>query len=57
MKVAKLLYIFLTTPSEVEKYVEMMQWNSSDNCVYRYNVEMFYLFDLELLPNYYKITT
>ena len=30
-KVAELLYIFLTTPDEVEKYVEMMQLNSSDN--------------------------
>ena len=29
-KVAKLLYISLTTPDEVEKYV---QSNSSDNCV------------------------
>ena len=31
-KVAKLLYIFLITPDEVEKYVEIMESNSSDNC-------------------------
>ena len=36
-KVAKLLYIFLATPDEVEKYV---QSNSSDNCVHHYNVEI-----------------
>ena len=28
-KVAESLYIFLTTPDEVEKYVEIMQSNSS----------------------------
>ena len=31
-KVAKLLYIFLITPDEVEKYVEIMESNSSDHC-------------------------
>ena len=36
-KVAKLLYIFLTTPDEIEKYV---QSNFSDNCVHHYNVEI-----------------
>ena len=36
-KVAKLLYIFLTTPDEVEIYV---QSNSSDNYVDHYNVEI-----------------
>ena len=36
-KVAKLLYIFLTTPDEVETYV---QSNSSDNYVDHYNVEI-----------------
>ena len=30
----KLLYIFLTTPNEVEKYVKIMQSNSSHNCVH-----------------------
>ena len=33
-KVAELLYIFLTTPDQVEKYAKMMQSNSSDNCVH-----------------------
>ena len=37
-KVARSLYIFLTTPDEVEKYVES---NSSDNCIHRYDVEIF----------------
>ena len=32
-KVAKLLHFFLTTPNEVEKYV---QSNSSNNCIHRY---------------------
>ena len=34
-KVAKLLYIFLTTPDKVERCV---QSNMSDNLVHRYNV-------------------
>ena len=37
-KVAKLLYIFLTKPDEVIKYV---QSNSSDNRVHHYNIEDF----------------
>ena len=41
-KVAKLLYIFLTTPDEVKKYV---QSNSSDNCRHHYNVEILNIFD------------
>ena len=44
-KVAKLLYIFLTTADEVEQYV---QSNSSDYCVHYYNVEILNLFDPEL---------
>ena len=40
-----MLYIFLTTPDEVEKYV---QSNSSDNCVHHYNVEILNLADPEL---------
>ena len=44
-KVDKWLYIFLTTPHEVEKYV---QSNFSDNCMHHYNVEVLNLFDLEL---------
>ena len=44
-KVAKLLYIFLTTADEVEQYV---QSNSSDYCVHYCNVEILNLFDPEL---------
>ena len=44
-KVAKLLYIFLTTPDKVEIYV---QSNSFDNCIHYYNVEVLNLFDPEL---------
>ena len=44
-KVAKSLYILLTAPDEVEKYV---QWNSSDNCVHHCNVEILNLFDQKL---------
>ena len=46
-KVVESLYIFATTPNEVEKYFEMMQSNSSDNCVHHYNVEVLNLFDTE----------
>ena len=41
-KVVKLLYIFLTTPHEVEKYVKS---NSLNNCLYRDNVEILNIFD------------
>ena len=44
-KVVKSLYIFLTTPDEVEKY---MQSNSSNNCIHCYNIEILYVFDPEL---------
>ena len=37
-KVAESLYIFLTTPGEVEKYAKIMQSISSDNCVHRYDI-------------------
>ena len=43
-KVAKSLYIFLTTPDEVEKY---LQSNFSDNFVHHYNVKILNLFDPE----------
>ena len=46
-KVVESLYIFATTPNEVEKYFEMMQSNSSDNCVHHYNAEVLNLFDTE----------
>ena len=45
--VAKSLYIFLTTCDEIEKYV---QYNSSDNCIDRNNVEILNLFNPELQP-------
>ena len=44
-KVAKLLYIILTTPDEVENYV---QSNSSDNCIHLCNVEILNISDPEL---------
>ena len=47
-KFSKLLYIFLPTPDEVEKYVEIKQSNSSDNCIHRYNIEILNIFDPEL---------
>ena len=47
-KIFESLYIFLTS-DEVEKYVEMLQSNSSDNCVHRYNIKTLNLFDPELL--------
>ena len=47
-KVAKLLYIFLTRPDEVEKYAKMIQSNSSDNCVHCYNIMILNLFDPKL---------
>ena len=37
-KVSKSLYLFLATPDKVEKYV---QSNSFENCIHRYNVEIF----------------
>ena len=47
-KVAKSLYIFITTPDEVEKYIEIMQSSSSHNCIHRDNIEIFDTFDPEL---------
>ena len=47
-KVAESLYIFRTTPYGVDKYGNMMQSNSLDNCVHRYNTEILNLFDPEL---------
>ena len=44
-KVTKWLYIFLTTPDEVEKHVEIIQSNSSDNSINRYNVQILNIFD------------
>ena len=47
-KVAKSFYIFLKTPDEMEKYVEIMQSNSSDNREHHYNLEIWNIFDPEL---------
>ena len=47
-KVAKSLYIDLTTPDEVEKCAKMMQSNSSNNCVHPYNSMVLNLLDPEL---------
>ena len=44
-KVAKSLYVFLTTPNEVEKHE---QSNSFDNCIHHCNVEILSLFVPEL---------
>ena len=41
-------FVFLTTPDEVEKYVEMMQSNSSGNFVHHCNIEILNLSDPEL---------
>ena len=41
-EVVKSLYIFLTTPDEIVKYMES---NSSDNCAHHYNVEILNLCD------------
>ena len=43
-ELAKLLYIFLRTSDEVEKYVESI---FSDNCVHHYNVDILNLFHPE----------
>ena len=45
LKVAKSLYVYQTTPDEVQKYVQL---NSSDNCIHHYNVEILNIFDPEL---------
>ena len=47
-KAAKSFHVFLKTPVEIQKYVEMTQSNSSDNCIHHYNVKILYLFDPEL---------
>ena len=47
-KVVESLYIFLTIPDEVEKYVQMMKSSSSDNCLRHFNIKILNLFYLEL---------
>ena len=44
-KAAKLIFVFLTSPDEVEKYVHI---SFSDNCIFHYNVQILNIFDLEL---------
>ena len=46
-KVSKLLYVFLTTPDEVGKY---MKSNYFDNCVHHYDIEILNLFNPEKQP-------
>ena len=41
-------FIFLTTPTEIKKYVEMMHFSLSDNCVCYFNIKILNLFDPEL---------
>ena len=48
-KVAESLYIFLTAPDEVEKYVEIMQSNSSDKYIDCY-IEILNLFLSRFIP-------
>ena len=45
---AELVYMFTTTPDEVEKYVDMMQSSASDNCLCNYNINISNLSDPEL---------
>ena len=40
--------IFLITPDEVEKYVEIMESNSFNNGIHRYNIEILSVFDSKL---------
>ena len=47
-KVAKLLYVFLATPDEVEKHAKLMQSNSFDKCVHCNNIMILNLLDPEL---------
>ena len=44
-KVSTLLFIFLTTPYDVRKYVVSKY---SDNCLHHYNVKILNLFDPDL---------
>ena len=47
-KVAESLDIYLTAPDEIQKYAKMVQSNSSDNFVHRYNFEILNLFNPEI---------
>ena len=37
--------MFLKAPDEIQKYVKIIQSNSSDNCVHCHNIEILNLFD------------
>ena len=43
-----MLYLFLRTSDDLQRYVEVMQSNSSGHCILRYNVEILNRFDPEL---------
>ena len=47
-QITESLYIFQTTPHEIEKYVQIMKSNSSDKYVHLYNIEILNLFDPQL---------
>ena len=47
-KVAESLYIFLTTPNELEKHAKIMESNSSDKYVHHYNIGILNHFNPEL---------
>ena len=47
-KVAESFYISLTKTDEIEKYVEMMQSSSFDDCICHFNIKILNLFDTEL---------
>ena len=41
-------WIFLTTPDEAEKYVEIIKSNSSDKYLRHYNIKISNIFDTEI---------
>ena len=47
-KTAESLYIYLTTSDEVEKYFQMMQSSSSDNCICHFDIKILKFFSPEL---------
>ena len=47
-KVVESHFIFLTTPDEVEKHVEIMHSNFSDKSIHHYHIQILNHFDPEL---------
>ena len=47
-KIAQLFYVFLTTPIELGKYVQLMSSSSSDNCICHYDIKILNLLYQEL---------